>query len=156
MKAKIKISKRAQEALDHTASTSLALRAVIIFAAQNPNFEWANYATSDYKNSLKNYRADASPVSREWNKICGLLWQTRHVIDDDVISAAKQVYSGRFSVFPCCADPVLWRVEYCAGQYFPTEYRRAAFLTIERAIEIARLRVLPYPERLNHAIQTSR
>lgn len=138
MKTKIKISKRAQEALDNTASTSLALRAVIFFAAQNPGFEWGNYSTGDYKQSLKNYRADASPVSREWNKICGLLWQTRHVMDADVEIAARAVYSGRLSVVQFGGS---WRVDYCTGQYWPTEYRRAAFLTIERAIEIARNRM---------------
>lgn len=138
MKTKIKISKRAQEALDHTASTSLALRAVILFAAQNPGFEWGNYSTGDYKQSLANYRADSGPVTRDWQRICALLWQTRHVTDTDVEAAARSVYSGRLSVVQ---DGGSCRVEYCAGQYFPTEYRRAAFLTIERAIENAQDRI---------------
>lgn len=149
MKTKIKTSKRAQSALDNTASTSLALRAVILFAAQNPGFEWGNYATGDYKQSLKNYRADSSPVSRDWNRICALLWKTSNIIDADVERAARAVYSGRLVLVRQRAMPTAnmpghctgYRVEYVTGQYFPTEYRRAAFLTIERAIEIATQRV---------------
>jgi len=136
MKTQMKISKRAQAALDNTASSSLALRAVILFAAQNPGFEWGNYYTlGDIKQSLESYRSDSRPVTRDWQRICGLLWQTRHVTDADVMLASHQVYAGRLAVgFDLDRN---WRVEYVTGQYFPTEYRRAAYLTIERSIEIA-------------------
>jgi len=157
MKTQMKISKRAQAALDNTASSSLALRAVILFAAQNPGFEWGNYYTpGDIKQSLESYRSDSRPVTRDWQRICGLLWQTRYVTDADVEQAARAVYGGRLSVgwhggelqsHGCgfggsrVFGSGEWAVEYITGQYFPTEYRRAAYLTIEQAIEIARSRV---------------
>jgi hypothetical protein len=135
---KTKISNRAAKALSRTNSKSIALRALILFAAQNPGFEWANYATGNWAESARAYRGDSRPVSRQWQKILALLWATDAVTDEDMVAASERAFSGRLS-FVRRGDG--WGVGYCAGQYWPTEYRAASGAVLETAVRIARERV---------------
>jgi hypothetical protein len=49
----------------------------------------------------------------------------------DIIEASKRAYSGRLQINQT-ADG--FDVDYCTGQYFPTEYRRAAACVLACAI----------------------
>lgn len=141
---KTKISNRAANALSRTNSKSIALRALILFAAQNPGFEWANYATGNWAESARAYRGDARPVSRQWQKILALLWATDAVTDEDMVAASERAYSGRLSFESrklVGSQTIYWAVNYCTGQYRPTEYRAASVAVLETAIRIARARV---------------
>ena len=61
--------------------------------------------------------------------------------DKEVIAAAPQAFSGRLTWEPYGkqGDPNQGHVwNYCAGQYFPTEYRKAAATVLEYALREVR------------------
>ena len=51
---------------------------------------------------------------------------------DDIIEASKRAYSGRLTITASDDGKVL--IDYCTGQYFPTEYRKAACAVLSQAI----------------------
>ncbi len=134
---KTKISNRAANAIARADSKSGALRALLVFAAQNPGFEWANYATGNWAESARAHRGDSRPVSRQWSKIMSLLWACRDLSDADLIAASNRAFSGRLQFVE---KNGAWSVDYCAGQYWPTEYRLASVTVLEAAIKISRAR----------------
>jgi hypothetical protein len=123
--------KRAERALRRTHITPEshpALVALIDYAAQRPGLDIRNYGT------WENYRSEAAWITRQWQTICDLIRDAdfHGVTDAQVIEASTYTYSGRMS----------WtgsEWDYCTGQYWPTEYRRA-ICAILRA-------VLPRDER---------
>ena len=129
-------TKRATDALRGAGipDTPSALRALVIYAAQNPGFEWANYWTGDHRQSLALYRSDYSSAAKGWRDVrtnarfCALAG----VNDADVIEACG---NGRVSVE--LRQDGRYGVDYCTGQYFPVEYRGAIARVLDRAAEIA-------------------
>lgn len=99
-------------AKDLSRSELLALLAA--FVAQRPGIEPGNYHT------YASYRAESREVTRDRNHFDSLLsavsW--REGITADAIRAALQS-GGRLTL----SDD--GRLDYCTGQYFPTEYRKA-------------------------------
>lgn len=93
-----------------------ALRA---FVRQRSGLDWRDYATAT------DYRRDQRAVSK-YKAPC--LYLINCVAEDDsitsahIIAIARDSFSGRLTW-----DDDLKRWDYCTGQYFPTEYRRAAF-----------------------------
>lgn len=133
---KTKLSNRAANALARTRSTSGALRALIVFAAQNPGFDFRNYSSGgNWRDAVRCYRGDARPVTRQWGKLLSLLWATDDLTDADMIEASNRAFSGRLQ-FVQHGDS--WAVDYCTGQYWPTEYRLASVTVLEAAIRISR------------------
>src|SRR5208282_1873377 len=51
---------------------------------------------------------------------------------DDLIAAAKRAYSGRLEIREMINGTI--RIEYCTGQYWPTEYRRAVCAILAYAL----------------------
>jgi hypothetical protein len=49
-----------------------------------------------------------------------------------LIDAARHAYSGRLTLEPQPDGSV--RIDYCTGQYFPTEYRRAVCAVLSSAL----------------------
>ena len=82
------------------------------FVAQRPGFDFANYGDS------ASYRADARIATRQLNDARAMLaaisW--RESIDSAAIRAALRS-GGRLTLQDDGA------LDYCAGQYWPTEYR---------------------------------
>ncbi len=105
------------------------------FVAQRPGMEWGNYGDT------KAYRAEARSITRDLHDCRELL---RAVETRDGISAAdlkeafKHAFSGRLSLQdwkPCAAAPKgRLALDYCTGQYFPTEYRKAACAVLRSAL----------------------
>ena len=90
------------------------------FAAQRPGLEWANYGDA------ASYRAESRDITRDLNHARQLLraveWRDS-ITAEDILSAARGAYSGRLSIREGKeGKPV---IDYCAGQYFPKEYRKA-------------------------------
>lgn len=100
-------------AKDLTRSELLALLAA--FVAQRPGIEPGNYHT------YASYRSESREVTKDRHHFDSLLsavsW--RDGITADAIRAALQS-GGRLTL----SDD--GRLDYCTGQYFPTEYRKAA------------------------------
>lgn len=85
------------------------------FINQRPGLEFTNYG------DVSAYRAESREITADGHDARALLAQVswRDSITADMIRAAL-MGSGRLTL---SADG---RLDYCTGQYFPTEYRRAA------------------------------
>src|SRR5574340_871993 len=94
-----------------------ALRA---FARQRPGIEPGNYG------SWRDYRAESRSVTRDLHHAETLLetiaWRDS-IGADQIMEAARHSGSGRLTIAETA--PAEFRLSYCTGQYFPTEYRRA-------------------------------
>ena len=94
-----------------------ALRA---FVAQRSGMDWHNYSDA------ASYRAEQRIITRDGKEarelICAIEWRDS-ITADDIIKASKSAFSGRLSIVE--RDDGAVAVDYCAGQYFPTEYRKA-------------------------------
>ena len=118
------------------AETHPALAALVDFAAQNPGLDARNYISSwDDAHGRAVYRAESRRITRDWQDVCRALVRCKDTgaSDADVIEAAARAWGGRYTW-----DGQAW--EYCAGQYWPTEYRAAAAIVIDRAADLARAR----------------
>ena len=114
-----------------------AVRAVIYYAAQSPRLEFGNYATSNHADSLRAYRSEAARITRQLHSVESAARRAAfaRVDDDDVIKASQSAYAGRMEVSRCAGGG--FDVDYCAGQYWPTEYRSAAACVLIEAARIA-------------------
>lgn len=94
-----------------------ALRA---FVAQRSGIEFCNYG------DIASFRAEQRAITRDGKEARELLraieWRDS-ITADDILKAARGAYSGRLSIVE--RDDGAIAIDYCTGQYFPTEYRRA-------------------------------
>ena len=127
----MKTTKRASELLARTNPEQTYLRALLVFAAQNPGFEWGNYATSNRAESLAAYRSDSRPVSNQLRGIRALAWRFSDLTNEALRAAARTNFSGRVVFIE--KDGAVG-VDYTTGQYFATEYRLAALTVIKAAL----------------------
>jgi hypothetical protein len=112
-----------------------ALIAVLGFAAQNPGLDFANYG------DVTAYRSDSRHITKAWQDVKQAVTKCCYagVIDSDILEASRITFSGRLSVesFNNPSGSLNYRVDYCTGQYWPTEYRYAAAAVLEQAARIA-------------------
>lgn len=138
------------------------------FIRQRPGLDFRIYG------DVTAYRAEARAIAKDLREATALLryveWHDS-ISADDLIEAAKHSYSGRLSIVERCATcketaggtgsmagtvhahgprdheyrPII-RIDYCAGQYWPTEYRRATCAVLASAIwEYWRATCMPEP-----------
>jgi hypothetical protein len=103
------------------------LAALHKFVAQRPGLEFANYGDGP------SYRAELRSITRDCTEARRLLRYVERssITTEQIIDAAKHSYSGRLSITPTDTGFVL---DYCTGQYWPTEYRRAVCAVLSSAI----------------------
>lgn len=107
---------------------------------QRPGLDPADYGLypgcrmSERAEALRNYNS-------EMRRITGQLHDARRLLEyvashDDItaddLTAAFRAFSGRLKLTK--TEKGEWRLEYCTGQYFPTEYRAAACAVLASAI----------------------
>lgn len=85
------------------------------FAFQRPGLDFANYG------DVKAYRAESREITRDLHDFNELMSLAASRVEglDGKLSDYLSKSSGRLTL-------VGGRLEYCTGQYFPTEYRPAA------------------------------
>lgn len=103
------------------------IRALGAFISQRSGIDGQNYGSresfmGDYRQILKHGRHARQLLS---------FVSRRDISAEDLISASQSAFSGRLS-FVFRGDSVA--VDYTTGQYFPTEYRRAACAVLARAV----------------------
>lgn len=108
---------------------------IATFAAQRPNLEPENYI-SDWRDAegRANYRRESRRITKDLHHaraLLGYIARRDSITADDLIEAARHAYSGRLEIKQ---TPEGYRVDYCTGQYFPTEYRRAVACVLSSAI----------------------
>lgn len=113
--------------MNPTKSEILALLAA--FIRQRPGMEFANYG------DVAAYRSELRGITKDF----GIARQLMRAVElssidaESLMEAFKGAYSGRLSIEPG-KKPGTWQISYCAGQYFPTEYRRAACAVLASAL----------------------
>lgn len=114
---------------------SSCLLALDTFVAQRSGISFADYGNRD------NFMEDYRPIiqqGKDYRKMASFVTQSS-ITDYDLIKACDQVFSGRLQ-FDTKRAPINghtifeYSVNYCTGQYFPTEYRLAACWVISRVI----------------------
>lgn len=105
------------------------LAALDKFVAQRAGIEPGNYG------SWKDYRAESRSVTKDLHHYRELrryvAWHDS--ITGDMLAAAfRDAYSGRLTCV--LRDSGAVELEYCTGQYSPTEYRRAACAVLASAV----------------------
>lgn len=88
------------------------------FAEQRPGMDPRDYG------DWSSYRSESRSVTRDLHEARTLLRavEWRDSITADMLREAFRAYSGRLTLDETGDRP---RLDYCTGQYFPTEYRRA-------------------------------
>lgn len=105
------------------------LTALRAFVRQRPGLEFANYG------DLKAYRAELRSITKDLSHAQELLaavaWRDS-ITADAIIKASKGAYSGRLTI----SEPQSghFELDYCTGQYWPTEYRRAVCAVLSSAL----------------------
>jgi len=117
------------------------LQALRAFISQRPGLEFANYG------DVSAYRSEMRSITRDRHHaqtlIDAVAWRDS-ITADDLLSAVKRSYSGRLTIKEG-GERV--SIDYCAGQYFPTEYRRAACAVLASAIwDYYREHCMPKPD----------
>ena len=104
------------------------LQALTKFAKQRPGLEFGNYG------DVSSYRSEMRGITRSWRDYCELAQRVAgdsNITGNDLVSAATGAYSGRLSIVQS-DDSVC--IDYCTGQYWPTEYRNAACAVLASAL----------------------
>lgn len=99
-----------------------ALRA---FARQRPGLEYGNYGDPVA------YRAETRAITKDLHQARELLRYVElrdSITAADIIKASESAYSGRLTIG---ADAT---IDYCTGQYWPTEYRRAVCAVLAQVV----------------------
>lgn len=96
------------------------LQALQAWVRQRPGLEFGNYGNATA------YRAELRGITRDRRHaetmINAIAWRDS-IGADDILQGAKGAFSGRLTITEGADRRV--SVDYCAGQYWPTEYRRA-------------------------------
>lgn len=109
-------------------SKATYLAALHAFANQRPGLDFANYG------NLSTYRAECRAITRDlhdFRQLARFVELANGITAENLVASSKSAYSGRLS-FVERGDKV--GVDYCTGQYFPTEYRRAACAVLADAL----------------------
>lgn len=101
------------------------LQNLAAFAAQRPGLEYGNY------NDPAAYRAEMRSITKDLHHARALLaavsW--RESITAEVLRESFRAFSGRLQW-----NPKARTLDYCTGQYWPTEYRRAVCAVLASAL----------------------
>jgi hypothetical protein len=99
---------------------------------QRPGLDPRNYI-SDYRdtNGIKAYRDEARSITKDLHHARALI---RYVQNRDSITTADIVEATRGKRLHIQEAAEGYQIDYTTGQYFPTEYRRAAASVLASAI----------------------
>jgi hypothetical protein len=97
------------------------LCALTTFVNSRPGLEFGNYGdVSAYRSEMRSITKDRAQALE---MLSAVSWR-ESITAEMIIDAAKHSFSGRLSIIPTGENNGV-RIEYCTGQYYPTEYRRA-------------------------------
>jgi hypothetical protein len=94
--------------------------ALYTFVHKRPQLEFGNYG------DIKSYRSESRAITKDLHharRLLRVLEIYNQLTADDIIRASEHAFSGRLSIN--VTDDGLVSIDYCTGQYFPTEYRKA-------------------------------
>jgi hypothetical protein len=104
---------------------STLLQALTTFARQRPGLEYGNYGDPVA------YRSELSSITKSlthFTELCNAVALRDGITAENILHSAKHAFSGRLSI------DENGEIDYCTGQYWPTEYRRAACAVLADAL----------------------
>ena len=111
-----------------------------LWIRQRPGLEYGNYASGwNYKTGRAAYFAEARQIARQKREagrmLAAIAWRTLS-IDAEALLKAFRSFSGRLTVTTTQDDGGRWTatLDYCTGQYWPTEYRAAVCAVLGTAL----------------------
>lgn len=105
------------------------LTALHRFVSQRPGLEYANYGDiSAYRSEMRSITKDRHHAET----LMGAVARHADIGADDIIKASQGAFSGRLTIRE--DDKGRCVIDYCAGQYFPTEYRKAVCAVMASAL----------------------
>jgi len=106
------------------------------FISQRSGLKYDNYG------DVKAFRMDQRTITRDGSRAKKALGVAQALPFDGaaLLEALQSVFAGRLSLE---GDGGEMYLDYCTGQYFPTEYRLAAAVVLERYAEDARKKTTP-------------
>lgn len=141
----------------YTLETHPAIALLVDFAAQNSGIDPRNYGVGtgqsygrgQWREAWSSYRSEARSISKDWERFkeAFQVAAAEGVTDVQVIDASRRAFSGRLEWHPKQHTPASVQAheaaaegswEYTTGQYFCTEYRKAAAAVLEYAVREAR------------------
>lgn len=117
-----------------TATRETILNLLSDWINQRPGLEWANYASGDWRESRRSYWAEYRSILRDKRDAHILLSAVARssITQPELTEAFSHAFSGRLTLTTNTeGEPCL---EYCTGQYWPTEYRKAACAVLAQAL----------------------
>jgi len=124
---------------------SQIIAALYAFVAQRSGIEFCNYG------DVKAFRAEQRSITKDGQQARRLIRdvELRDSITAEDILAATRAFSGRLQLKQ--TDKGV-RIEYCTGQYFPTEYRRAVCAVMASALwDWKRTKAMPKGELVHNS-----
>jgi hypothetical protein len=88
------------------------------FAAKRPGLEFADYG------DVENYRRESRAITNDLHNARELIRavELSNITAEQIIKASRSAWSGRLTITESESG---YKLDYCTGQYFPTEYRKA-------------------------------
>lgn len=114
-----------------TMNKSAVMSAILQFINQRPGLEFANYG------DVSAYQQDSRRITKDKHhaeRLASYVMRRDSITAADIIEASKRAYAGRLTINSASDNGESFDVDYCTGQYFPTEYRRAAACVLACAI----------------------
>lgn len=111
------------------------IEALYTFAHQRPGLDWRNYY-SDWRDKagISAYRSEVRSIGKDLQHARDLLRAVElrdSITADDLIRASQSAFSGRLTITERDGKA---GADYCTGQYWPTEYRRAVCAVLAAAL----------------------
>ena len=106
------------------------LHALRTFAQKRPQLEYGNYGNAS------SYRQESRAITKDLNHARKLLGKVERssITAQDLIVASNEAFCGRLTIIPANSYSDEFKIEYCVGQYFATEYRKAVCAVLARAL----------------------
>jgi hypothetical protein len=96
------------------------INALYTFVHKRPQLEFGNYG------DVSAYRSESRAITKDLHHARHLLRALEiynQLTAEDIIRASEHAFSGRLTIN--VTNDGLVSIDYCTGQYFPTEYRKA-------------------------------
>lgn len=103
------------------------LAALSAWIRQRPGLDYANYGDPTA------YRSESRDITRDLHharELLAYIARRDSIKAEDLIEASQRAYSGRLTLQKTATG---YEIDYCTGQYWPTEYRRAACALLAHA-----------------------
>lgn len=133
--------------------------ALAAFIRQRPGLDWRNYYSNwTDKAGIAAYRSEQRSISRDKRDAETLLQAVRwrdSITAQDILKASASAFAGRLQITVNVAHTLVEsrgrvEIDYCIGQYWPTEYRKAVAAVCAAALWEWMRDNMPKPDMCSH------